>query len=348
MATLTETAYYSRLGIKWGAIGLVIFIILRILFFIALDAIRSAFPRTLKPDNRFGVLTKIAFPQTASPSAQLTFKLQTISGDVPVASSAARIYFMPKNRPNLLSLSRAQSFVSRLGFTSSPNQIADTSYRWIDLKSPLRTIEVDIVSNHFTLNYAFAQDLTLFAERQIPTPQQIQKEAQDFLQQSNLKNTDLNPQPQISYLKLVGDQLEPTTSQSVADAVKVDYFRKDIEGTQVVTDHTGDGIITFIFSGSRRADRRLLRVKYRYWPVDYNTQGVYKLKTTEVAYRELQAGAAYYAALPSNQTQIPITNVRLGYYDGSASQLYLQPVFIFEGEKNFVSYVPAVAPPWTE
>ena len=122
------------------------FLILRALFIATIDTLRQAFPTPpLKPNNLFGKIPLPTFPNTASPGGELKFTLQTISGTVPEASDTARVYFMPKNRINLISLSKAQTFVGRLGFTSSPRAISETLYRWIDLKSPLRTIEMDIV-----------------------------------------------------------------------------------------------------------------------------------------------------------------------------------------------------------
>lgn len=350
MASLTETAFYTRKGIRWGAVVFIGLIVLRISFDILVTELRRAFPPPpLKINNYFGKLPKIIFPESASPSGQLLFTLQTISGSVPRASDAARVYFMPKNKANLLSLSKAQAFVGKLGFTTTPRQISTTLYRWIDLRSPLRTIEMDIVSNHFKLSYSFVQDLTLFAERQIPSPQVAISETLTFFQLVNLPTQDLAwAKPVITYLKLVGDQLEPTTSQSQADAVRLNLFRRDYDGVKVLTDDPQKSVVTVVFSGSKRSDKRILSIDYAYWPLDAKNTGAYKLKSSETAWKELQAGNAYLAKLPANQTQIAITNIYLAYYDSREPQLFLQPVFVFEAEDKFRAYVPAVAPPWTE
>lgn len=350
MGTLTETAFYSRKIVKWGIVGIIAFLILRMLFNVAVDAFRQAFPAPpLRPNNLFGKIPAPTFPQGATESAQLEYTLQTITGAVPIASDAARVYFMPKNRVNLLSLSKAQTFVGRLGFTSSPRELTETSYRWIDLKSPLRTIEMDIVSNHFVLSYSYIHDLALFAERNIPNATTAVTESLAFLQSLGLNLTDISSSnTKITYLKITGDKLEPTTSQSQADAVRVDFFRKSFDGLAVVNDIPGEGNIYFILSGSRRTDRRILRAEFAYWPIDLRSFAAYRLKTGEQAFAELKEGKAYFAFLPSSQTQIKITNVYLADYDSKLPQLYLQPVFVFEGENGFLAYVAAVAPPWSE
>lgn len=351
MATLTESAYYTRKYIKWGIIGIILFTILRMIFGMLLDYLRQRFPPEIKPNNAFGRLSAINFPQSASSSAQLEFTLQTIEGTVPELPKTGRVYFMPKSRANLLSLSRAQSLVGKVGFTTTPRQITTTAYRWIDINSPLRTIEMDIVSNHFMLNYLYAHDLTLFTEKNIPSPDKATNETINFLQSLNLNVADMaSDQPKIQYLKLVGSQLIPTTSQSQADAVKVDYFRKDYDNLKMLTDAPGEGNISFILSGSQRNDRKILLAKYEYWQIDSKTSAIYKLKSSQQAWEDFIAGNTYIVSLPQdpNKTKIPITSIYLAYFDGSPAQLFLQPVFVFEGEGGFIAYVSAVAPPWVE
>lgn len=350
MATLTESAFYTRKYIRWGIIGIILFTILRMLFGLFLNYLRQAFPPVIKPNNAFGRLPTINFPKTASISAQLEFSLQTIQGTLPEVAKTANVYFMPKARANLLSLSRAQSLVGKVGFTTTPRQIATTVYRWVDLKNALRTMEMDIVSNQFTLNYLYAHDLPLFNEKNIPSPNEAGNETVSFLQSLNLNTPDIDTkQPKVGYLKLVGNQLFPTTSQSQADAAKVDYFRKNYDGLKMLTDKNNEGNISFILGGSKRSDQRLLYVKYQYWPIEAQTVAIYKLKTSQQAWEELVAGKAYLANIPDpNLTKIAITNVSLAYYDGSQAQLFMQPIIVFEGEGGFAAYVSAVAPPWIE
>jgi hypothetical protein len=349
MATLTETAFYARKTIKWAVFALIGLTILRILFGAALDAFQRAFPTPpLKPNHGFGKLPAISFPQVASPSGQLTFTLQTVTGDISEASDAAKVYFMPKNRINLLSLSKSQQFASKLAFTSTPRQMSDTKYRWLDLKNPLRSLEIDIVSNHFLLKYAYTHDLALFSEKNIPTSAAAINEAFIFLQNLGLNQTDLDmARAKVTYLKLVGDTLEPTTSQSQANAVKVHFFRKDYDGFPTVTDSPKEAHVTIILSSNRSSDKRVLQVDFAYWPIDTRTVAIYKLKTAQEAWSEVTAGKAYYASLPQAPT-VPITNVYLAYYDSRLPQFYMQPVFVFEGENDFVVYVPAVQSIWTE
>ncbi|MBI5619928.1 hypothetical protein HY950_03130, partial [Candidatus Gottesmanbacteria bacterium] len=66
------------------------------------------------------------------------------------------------------------------------------------------------------------------------------------------------------------------------------------------------------------------------------------------AWQELQSGMGFIARYPATGASVTVRNVTIAYYDSFEPQMYLQPVFVFEGDDGFVSYVPAVAPPWTE
>ncbi|RJR15425.1 hypothetical protein C4579_02185 [Candidatus Microgenomates bacterium] len=350
MATLTETAFYARKYIKWGAVGLVVFLTLRLLFNITLNYIRTTFPPKVEPNNYFQVLPAITFPKSASPSADMNFRLETISGGLPTTPEIARVFFMPKDRANLLSLSNAQTFVGKLGFTTSPHQLTETKYRWTDLKSPLRTIEMDIVSNRFSLVYLYQHDLSLFNEKNIPTTEEAISEAASFFKNLGVVFYDIDTiNPRTQYLRLVGNQLQPASSQSQADAIRVDFFRLPIDRHPVVTDTFTKGNVSIILTGARDQNRRVISATYHYWPVLSDSPALYKLKTAEEAWLEFLGSRTYIAQVPDPITgDIIINNMYVAYFDSDASQTYLQPVFVIQGENNFAAYVPAIAPPWSE
>ena len=105
MASLTETAYYTRRAVNWGILAVIAYIILRALWSITSTIWLAAFPpKAPPPTHAFGRLPALNFPQQASPSAALEFRLETIEGTVPKASESARVYFMPKSAANLLAI----------------------------------------------------------------------------------------------------------------------------------------------------------------------------------------------------------------------------------------------------
>lgn len=352
MATLTETAYYTRRTINWAILAVIAYIILRIFWSIFIAVWLYFFPPKPPPPNfRFGKLPAVKFPEpTASPSAQLTFRLETIEGAVPAASDSSTVYFMPKPAANLLALTKTQEFAKRLGLNPKPVEETKAIYRFEDDTTLLRRLRYDIVSNNFILRYGFEQDTGLFSERSLPSVDAAVAEAKSMLQTFTLYVPDLvRGTNRVSFLKLVGDKLVSTTSLSQADAVRVDFFRQNAVGLKVFTPYPDEGHVVFIFSGSKNSKKKVLQFAYTLWPIDYETTGTYALKTSSAAWEELQAGRGYIARTPVNAaTSIVVRQVYLGYYDSFDPQMYLQPVFIFEGDNGFLAYIPAVTPDWTE
>lgn len=350
MASLTETAYFARRAINWAIIGVVAYILLRIFWSIFIAVILLIFPPKAPPPNHlFGKLPVLIFPQTATPSARLTFQLQTIEGTVPNASASATVYLMPKTAPNLLGLNKAQDFASGFNFDPTPVQESKNIYRFNDTELPLRRLRYDIVSGNFILRYAFEQDPTIFIVKNLPLPDAGINEAINLLQSHNLYAQDLaGGTNQISFLKLQGAQLVGTTSLSQSDAERIDFFRKPIGDTPVLTPLPDEAPVSIIFSGSPNAKKRIVQFAYTFWPIDYETTATYALKTSSQAWEELQAGGGFIARYPTDGMGAVVRNVYLAYYDSFDPQTYLQPVFVFDGDNGFRAYIPAINPEWVQ
>jgi len=351
MTTLTETAYKTRKFINYAILTVIAYILLRIFWSIFSSVFMTLFPPKAPPPNHaFGKLPALKFPTPiASPTAQLTFQLETIEGSVPRASESATVYFMPKNPPNLLALTKATEFSRRLEFVKDPIQETKNIYRWEDADAPLRMLRYDIVYKNFILRYQFEKDMGLFSERTVPVEQVAKSEAKNILQTYNLNQKDYeNGSAIVQYLKLVGDKLVKTTSLNQSDSIRIDYFRAPIGDMPVVSAYPDEGLISFVFSGSKNTKKRILQFAYTYWPVDYVTTATYGLKPSSTAWSELQSGRGYIARYSTKDTVALVRKVYLGYYESIDPQTYMQPVFVFEGDDGFLAYVSAVAPPWIE
>lgn len=351
MATLTETAYYARRAINWAILGIIAYFLLRIFWGLFVAGWLAVFPpRALPPNHAFGKLPALKFPApTASPSGKLTFRLETIQGAVPPASPSATVYFMPKTPANLLALTRTEDFAQRLQF--SPNPIAESKniYRFDDPELPLRRLRYDIVSDNFVLRYGFEQESGVFAQRNLPSAGAAIAEAKTMLQTYQLYVPDLTAGTNaVTWLRFSGNQLVPTTSLSQADAVRVDFFRRPIGAIPVFTPYPGEGLSSFVFSGSDNIKKRVLQFAYSFWPIDYQTTATYAIKPSSQAWQELQQGLGFIARYPTTGTAVTVRTVYLAYYDSFEPQTYMQPIFVFEGDDGFLAYVPAIASPWTE
>lgn len=350
MTSLTETAYYTRKTINWVILGIIAYFLLRILWSVLIVVWLAVFPPKAPPPNHaFGKLPAMKFPPQATPTAQLTFQLETIEGSVPRASESATVYFMPKNAPNLLALNETEEFAKRLQFDPTPIQESKNIYRFNDPQLPLRRMRFDIVSKNFIVRYGFEQDTSVLTERNLPLSESAKLEALTLLESNNLNIPDIaGGSSAVTFLRLAADRLIPTTSLSQADAVRVDFFRRAIGDMRVLTPTPDEAPVSIVFSGSSNTRKRMLQFAYTFWPIDYHTTATYALKSSDVAWAELQAGRGYIARYPSSGAIAVVRNASLGYYDSFEPQTYLQPIFVFEGDNGFVAYVPAVTPEWTE
>jgi hypothetical protein len=350
MANLTITSFYARRAINWLILGVIAYILLRIIWAIFVAVFTFAFPpKAAPPNHAFGVLPSVKFPDHASPSADLRFKLETIEGGVPKASASATVYFMPKQTPNLLALPRTQQFAFKLKFNQKEIQETKNIYRFNDDEFPLRTLRYDIITNNFTLQYAYGYDQSIFSGGNTPSTEIAIKETNDFLTNNGLLPKDFSADNfMASYFTLVGERLVKTPSVTQANATRVDARRSNIGGVPVYYPDPDETPISLVFSGSPIAKKRILSISYTYWPVEYQTNATYKIKESQLAWEELQSGNGFIARYPTQGNDITVRTIHLGYYDSITPQTYLQPVFVFEGDDGFLAFVPAVASPWSE
>ena len=349
MVNLTQTAYWTRRLLKFGAIFLIAIIFLRFFFNITSSVwkkIHPAPPPT--PTVSFGKLPKLSFPE--GNKEKLTFKLETIQGGLPKLPTTGRVYFIPKEGPNLLALDRANQIAKKLGFKNQPQQTSEKIYHWITESTPPTTLDIDINTENFHLVYDYQNDQEILNSKDLPTNQQAAKEAKNFLANNGLLSDDLaTGSAEFVYLKFTPPNLTPALSLSEADFVRVNLFRADLDGLKILPPNPKNSMISFLFSGSKALGKRIIEVSYTYYPIERETLATYPLKTSQTAWQELQGGTGYVANLGENQNgQIVIREVSLAYFDSNQSQNFLQPIFVFEGDNNFFGFVPAVDSKWTD
>lgn len=348
MATLTETAYYARQMIKYGGIGLVVFLLLRAGLILGVGYWRKLHPPPPPPpDVLFGKLPGLSFPQETQPI--LAYTLETVTGTTPDLGDRARVYFMPIRTANLLALDKMKQQVEVFGFKDNPEQLSSTRYRWTsDVPLPA-VLMADVISGSFKLEVDWQADANILTGENLPPESQAISEAQDYLQNASLLPEDLLlGQAKFTVLRADVGTLVKAVSLSEADFVRVDFFRAKVDDLEVYPPNPDRGIVSVLLSGVRTSGKRVVEVNYNYFPVDYEKSGTYPIKTSAEAWAELQAGQGFVARVDENVKQVTVRKIGLGYFDAPVPQNYLYPIYVFEGDDNFVGYVPAIASEWLE
>lgn len=348
MATLTEIAHYTRRTIKWGSIIILALIVMRWVWNGFLTYWRAKHPPPLPPPTvAFGKLPIVRFPDKELP--QLSYRLETISGGTPDLGDRSRVFFMPVKRANLLALERATEQTQTLGFTFQPEKITNTRYRWTVTSPVFATLEMDIIYGSFVMDVAWEQDAEIVGSKMLPNEAKAVLEAQEYLADAGLLGGDLkNGRSGVTFWRASGADLVPTVSLSEAEFVRVDLFRENLQEGKVLTANANEGLIQIIFSGNQAPKKRIIGVIYNYFPVNYNQSATYPLKTSAQAWEELKSGEGFVASKHENGEEIVVRRISLGFFDSLAPQTFLQPIYVFEGDNNFVGYVPAVSSEWVE
>jgi len=351
MANLTQTAYWTRRILKYGAISIVAIIILRITFNIIGSIWRTVNPPAPPPPTvLFGKLPKITFPQNDSVNIKPTYRLETIQGTLPKITNIAKVFFIPNEGPNLLGLEKATKQALKLGFQLEPQQVNERIYRWDNGLTPSTTLDIDINNNSFHQLYDYANDQEAIASKDLPTNQQGAQEAKTFLSGNGFLAADLaTGSADFVYLKYLPPNLLPVTSLSEANFMRVNLFRADLDGLKILPPNPKNSLVSILFSGIKTMGRRIIEVNYNYYPIDRETFSTYPLKSVQTAWEEFQKNQGFIANLgENNKNEIIIRKVSLTYYDADKPQHFLQPIYVFEGDRNFIGFLQAIDSKWTE
>ena len=355
MGSLTETAYYARNIIKFGAIGLVAFIIFRYSVIFGWELYKKYHPDPApSPTMGFGYLPKIEFPSSATYSAQ--FELKTKDLDFPFTPDRMNVYFIPYLKASLLAYDEAQTLAINLGFAGDGKTTDSILYEWEKNISAHFTFKINIFDGSFVYSYKWQDDKDI-VNNQAPGKAAAIISAANFLQDIDPDIIDLDlVSPETTYLMASGNKLKETVSLQDAEFVRVDYFRKPIMVTStyrevgsgeypVLTQKPNEGIISVIVSGDVQ-EKKIINCEYNYFPVNYYTIETYPTKKVEQAWEELRKGYGYITQNDTKGDKIMIRNISLAYFDSKLPQKYLQPIYVFEGDDNsnreFIAYIPAL------
>lgn len=352
MANLTEISIVTRKTLIFLIIAAVIFFILR--FFVSFGiqyyrAQNQAPPPP--PDVRFGKLPKPVFPKDAKNSRGLTFTLLNIEGKPPETTASGKVYYLPKKFPTFESGERAKNLAKKLGFMAEP-EIQTTYYHYTDDTDRLHTLSIDSVYLNFQLKYDYVSNPQIFSGQTITSRDDTINQVKNFAQNQNLvDDTLLTGKITTDLLKydLPSQKLIEAQSLSETQAIRVNFFRNDMDELKLVTPEFRKSYNYVIFApATNRNLRNILTMSYIFWPIANNEFATYPLISATAAFQTLGEGRATVIEPGNNEENIVIRNIYLSYYDNSEPQLYMQPIFVFEGDNNFVAYYPAISPDWLE
>lgn len=341
--TLTEVSYYGR---KFAPLAVLFFLVFLILFYILkllLIVLQGTPVQTVYTNPIFGKL-KQPFIKEATTSAGMSFSLDTVEGQPVTASETAKVYFLPPTVTRFGYSEKAYLIAKTFGFNTQliKYRLIDTDAVFIDSKQKL---SVDITNFNFTYQYNFSGDPTVFQNEVIPSGTEVQNKAISFLKDVGRYPDELSTgKTNIIYLVYnpSTQSFDVTERPQDANAVEVDFYRPDIDGFPIYAP-TFFNSPNYVVMALYDQGIKVLKAQIKFFEKSESQIGVYPLKTGDIAWTQLKKGNGLVVSNTKGQTNITIKTMRMGYLGPSVYQDYLQPVYVFLGENNFVAYVSAVA-----
>lgn len=345
MASLTETSIISRKFIRYGIYFLILISSARFLFNTAKTIYLTIFPPPPPEETvDFGKLPKLPFPEKEFPK-NLDIKIETADGILPSLLTQLPVYQMPPIPQNIKALDEAKDTAQKLGFSQEGRPLLESTpsvYRFPKSNIP-SSLRINIITKIFSIDYDTLQNPKV-VQGVPPEPDIAISQIQPYLRAANLLTSDLEAGRNThQYYKVEVDKFVPVSSQSEANLIKINIFRKNLgpEGSIIsMTPDYPEANVWFLFGSA--GIREIIRGEYYYYPLDESTSGTYPLLTSQQALDKLNSGNAYLVGSSGSNQNVTIRKIYLAYYDAGQYAQFYQPIVVFEGDNNFLAYVPAV------
>jgi hypothetical protein len=348
-STLTEITYVGRQMVKFGSITLVLLMVGRVTLNTAVSIWKALNPEPPPPPTvGFGTLPKLRFPQRVDIVKPDSYVLETANGSFPDFGDRAKVFFMPQSSLGLLDDEDAREIAATYGYLFEPEIHSSRMYRWTKSAPLTSTLQVDIQSLAFQVTTDYLARPELLANPDLPDNFVAVSTVKRFLSRVESAEDIATASGEIVFKKSIGGELEDAVSYSDADFISVDLNRVPIDDKfRMFTPEGYKGTVYAVLTGVLSGDESLVHFENNYHDVDYNQMHTYPLRNPKNAWQILKSGEGYIASYDGDG-QAVIRTVQLSYYDDFEEQEYLQPIYVFEGDDNFIGYVNALDPTYIQ
>ena len=340
-ATLAQTTFFTRTFIKYGIAFIVFLFVARVLWGVGIKVYQHYFPPPPTPPTvLFDKLPTLPLPKNQEGAKPPGFSLELPEGDLPKLPATIPVYVIPKRSAYLGALDEARKISSSLGFSQNEQSVSTSTYRWKHDREDI-TLEMNIITQAFSISSELYNDNELLAQR-APNQNTAVSHAQTFLSRATLLPKDFKD-GRASTTLIKNESGNLTVAQSLSDAqfTKVDFFRQNYNDFPLVTSSPDHANVWLMVSGTTNPAKNIIAGEYHYFPIDGSQSSTYPIKTSQVAWEELQGGKGAFIS-PPQDSSVTIRRVYLAYFDPADYHPFLQPVYVFEGDNNFTGFVPAV------
>jgi len=338
--SLTHTAFMSRNIIKYGGIGVIFLVFLWMSITTGYKIYRAAHPIYVAPTQKYGVLPAMVFPEKEKTTKNFYFEFPNDA--TPQFSDQARVYILYRSSSSILALENDKKTAAKFEFTDEPVEIKTGVYEFKN-SNLNKTLTMNVLEGSFKLAYPYMSDQLLLNPTKMPSKSEAIEIASSYLESGDKFTDDLeNGEKKVSFWKIQNGSLIAADSQSEGNVARVDFYRSKLNNLEILSNNVGQASISVLVSGSEVEDKEILEVDYKDLNVDSESYSTYPIKTAEEAIEALKSGN-YWPVSDLTAGQVTIRNIYLAYFEPVTLTNYLQPIFVFEGDNNFVAYVPAIS-----
>lgn len=294
-----------------------------------------------KADSKFGLLPPPDFPQSSVSSSNFSYSLDTTTGSLPKLGVEAgfnklmKVYFITRFYATLLSPERSKGLAEKFGITAEPQILSETQYRF---SASGKSLIVNLDSG----NFLYSKEATSSARENLDFDDKLVSDFENILTNLGILTDDLKKgRTKVTLLKNAGGNLIVTNLRTEASAAQISLWPQNIDQKSIFSPDFNKALVNATVYKSASDLENYLIIQFINFPIDTTTYATYPIKTAESAYNDLKGGKGVVILQPP-KPQVSISSVYLGYFISDKYTLYLQPIYIFEGQ-NFVAYVPAIS-----
>lgn len=343
--TLTELSYYGR---KMLPFVVIFFLIILIIFYIfkLLFIYLQLQPKTksLYINPVFGKIKKPLLKETTA-SSSADFILDTIEGQPVTATDTAKIYFLPPSYSRMKFLQQIYLMAKAVGFDTEnvKHSLEKTEAIFDDGQQKMI---INITNFNFSYEYMLKElnKENFFENNRLPSESEIEGKAANFLNAVGRYPDELSRgKRNLIYLTYQTDtqQLILAPQNETTNMVEVDFYRADIDDFPIISPKYFNSP-NYVVIAFNKEGFRIIKAQVNFFERSKDQIGLYPIKLGSMAWEELKNNRGIIIS-PSGNSTINIKKMFLGYFDPDIYQEYLQPVYVFLGDNNFVGYVPAVS-----
>ncbi len=304
--------------------------------------------KTLNINPIYGAI-KRPIIKIGSPSASFDYILDTIEGQPVTATETAKVFPLPPSYSRIKFLQQIYLMAKAVGFDTEniKHTLVGTDAMFDDGRQKM-TIDITNFNFIYELNIKELDQEEYSGLNLMPSQSQVEDKAINFLNAVGRYPEELAQGKRnlvyITYRQ--GDnQLIPAPQNQTTNMVEVDFYRSDISclpsDCPIVSPKYFNSQ-NYVIIAFGKNSFRVVKAQTRFFEKSKDQYGIYPLKSGAGAWDELRANKGLVVSQTTDKGVVNIKKMFLAYFDPDVYQEYLQPVYVFLGDNDFVGYVPAI------